>query len=160
MRVTQPFQREGGSVMDGKRRIRSKWLISDELWDEIEPLLPEVVNRHRFGGGRPRVPDRRVMEGILFVLRTGCQWKALDATCICSGSVAHSRFQTWRRAGVFKAFWRKELQKYDALRGIDWEWQSIDGSFAKAPIAGSKKNREKPDRSGKNRNQAIPSHRC
>jgi putative transposase len=142
-------------VKDRKRRTRSKWLISDELWNEIEPLIPKAINRHRFGGGRPRVPDRKAMEGILFVLRTGSQWKALDATCICSGSVAHSRFQTWCRMGVFKDFWKKELQKYDAIKGIDWKWQSVDASFAKAPVAGSKKNRQKPDRSGENRNEAI-----
>jgi transposase len=138
-------------MKDRRRRVRSKWLMSDELWDERQPLIPKVVNRHRFGGGRPRVPDRKAMEGILFVLRTGCQWHALDATGICSGSVAHSRLQAWRDAGVFKAFWRKELQKYDAITGSDWEWQSVDASLAKAPVAGSKKNGQKPHRSRKNR---------
>jgi transposase len=122
-----------------KDRVRSKWLISDELWHEIEPLLPEVKACHPWRGGRPRVPDRKAMEAIFFVLRTGCQWKALDATSICSGSVAHARFQTWRKAGVFKAFWKKGLHKYDQLKGIDWKWQSLDTSFAKAPLAGSKK---------------------
>lgn len=65
----------------------------DELWEKLEPLLPPLVNTHRFGGGRPRVPNRQCMDGIFFVLRTGCQWKALDATKICSGSTAHARFQ-------------------------------------------------------------------
>ena len=50
--------------------------ISDELWDVLEPLIPEHVNTHRFGGGRPRVPDRTCANGIFYVLRTGCQWKA------------------------------------------------------------------------------------
>ena len=62
--------------------------ISDELWEVLEPLIPEHVNTHRFGGGRPRVPDRTCANGIFYVLRTGCQWKALDATGICSGSTA------------------------------------------------------------------------
>lgn len=121
------------------RRARSKWLISEKLWQEIEPLLPRVVNHHRFGGGRPRVSDRRAMEGVFFVLKTGCQWKALDVTAICSASVAHDRFQQWRRAGVFHAFWKKELQKYDEAKGINWKWLSLDTSFAKAPLAGEKK---------------------
>ena len=54
--------------------------MPDELWRKIEPLLPERRNTHRFGGGRPRASDRRCMDGIFFVLRTGCQWKALSAT--------------------------------------------------------------------------------
>ena len=56
--------------------------ISDELWEVLAPLIPKRVNTHRFGGGRPRVPDRTCANGIFYVLRTGCQWKALDATGI------------------------------------------------------------------------------
>ena len=63
----------------------SSFQISDELWEVLAPLIPEQVNTHRFGGGRPRVPDRTCANGIFYVLRTGCQWKALDATGICSG---------------------------------------------------------------------------
>jgi Putative transposase of IS4/5 family (DUF4096) len=55
------------------------FLVSDELWERIKPLLPEHKNAHRFGGGRPRKDDRTCLDGILFVLRTGCQWKALSA---------------------------------------------------------------------------------
>ena len=54
------------------------FLMPDELWRKIAPLLPERKNTHRFGGGRPRASDRRCMDGIFFVLRTGCQWKALS----------------------------------------------------------------------------------
>jgi transposase len=79
------------------------------------------------------------MNGILFVLKTGCQWKALDATSICSGSVAHQRFQAWTKAGVFHDFWVKGLERYDEVKGIDWSWLSLDGTLNKAPVAGSKK---------------------
>ena len=74
--------------------------ISDELWEVLEPLIPEYVNTHRLGGGRLRVPDRTGANGICYVLRTGCQWQALDATGICSGSTAHLRFQQWVAAGA------------------------------------------------------------
>ena len=67
----------------------------------LEPLIPEHVNTHRFGGARPRVPDRTRANGIFYVLRTGCQWKALDATGICSGSTTHLLFQEWVAAEVF-----------------------------------------------------------
>lgn len=83
--------------------------ISEELWATLEPLLPVHVNTHRFGGGRPRVPDRQCLDGIFFVLRTGCQGKALDATGICSGSTAHARFQEWVQDGVFLTFWQAGL---------------------------------------------------
>ena len=67
--------------------------ISDELWEGLGLLIPKHVNTHRFGGGRPRDSDRTCADGIFYVLRTGCQWKALDATGICSCSTAHLCFQ-------------------------------------------------------------------
>ena len=78
------------------------------------------------GGGRLRVPDRTCANGIFYVLRTGCQWKALDATGICSGSTAHLRFQEWVAAGVFLELWRVGLESYDELKGLDWSWLSLD----------------------------------
>jgi transposase len=74
--------------------------ISDELWSKIEPLLPVPVNTHPRAGGKKRVPYRTGMNGLLFVIKTGCHRKSLDATGICSGSTAHLRFQEWRRDGV------------------------------------------------------------
>src|SRR3954462_3562480 len=75
--------------------------ISDELWAVLEPLLPAHVNTHRFGGGRPRTPDRRCADAIFYVLRTGCQWEALNATELCAKSTAYDRFCLWVEAGVF-----------------------------------------------------------
>jgi putative transposase len=118
--------------------------ISDELWAVLAPLLPVYVNTHRFGGGRSRVPDRKCANGIFYVLRTGCQWKALDQTEICSGSTAHLRFQEWVAAGVFLDLWRVGLEKYDELQGIDWSFLSMDGAMTKAPLGGEK-NRQKPN---------------
>lgn len=110
--------------------------ISDELWSVLEALLPEHVNTHRFGGGRPRKPDRVCADGIFYVLRTGCQWKALDATGICPASTAHDRFQQWAKAGVFLKLWQTGVMQFDELKGIDWEWLSMDGAMTKAPLAG------------------------
>ncbi len=122
-----------------------EWRIPDDLWAAIEPLLPEHPNTHRFGGGRPRTPDRACMEAILFVLRTGCQWKALDATRFCPGSTAHDRFQEWVRAGAFQTLWEHGLLSYDDWRGLDWSWLSMDGCMTKAPLGGEKDG-PKPDR--------------
>jgi transposase len=122
--------------------------IPDPMWERIAPLIPAPVKVHRFGGGASRIPDRVVLDAIFFVLRTGCQWHALDATGMCSGATAHRRFQEWENAGLFDALWAAALADYDAGVGIDWSFMSIDGSMGKArweaevrartrPIAGS-----------------------
>jgi len=132
--------------------------VSDEMWAKIKPLLPRHSNPHPELGGRPRVPDRRLMNGILFVLRTGCQWHALDATGICAGSTAHDRFTEWTKAGVFRKLWQQGLHEYDAFKGIDWQWQAMDGAMNKAPLGGEK-NRPQPHGSGQRRRQAKPADR-
>ena len=126
--------------------------VTDELWAVLHPLLPLHPNTHRFGGGRPRVSDRKCADGIFYVLRTGCQWKALDETDLCSGSTAHSRFQEWAGADVFLKFWQRGVAHFDELQGIDWAWLSLDGAMTKAPLGGEKKRRE-PDRSRQTRRQ-------
>src|SRR5512135_2484575 len=80
-------------------------------------------------GHNPRVDDRRAMDAIFLVLRTGCQWGALDATGICSHSSAHRRFQEWIAAGVFARVWPAGLEEYDRLEGIDWQWLAMDGAM-------------------------------
>jgi transposase len=107
--------------------------IPDDLWMEVQSLLPP--EKKRGTNGRPVVPFREVLDGILFVLRTGCQWKALPAE-YGSGSTCHRRFQEWVRKGVFQKLWMKLLERYDGLRGIRWEWQSLDSLTVKAPLGG------------------------
>ena len=78
---------------------------------------------------------RKVFEGIVFVLRTGCQWKALPKSEFGSASSIHKYFLDWKHQGVFTKLWRKGLAEYDEMEGIAWRWQSIDGSMVKAPLA-------------------------
>src|SRR5262245_43644458 len=127
-------------------RTTTGFRISDELWTVLEPLLPEHVNLHRFGGGRPRVPDRQCADAIFFVLRTGSQWEALNQTELCAKSTAHDRFQEWVEAGVFVKLWQSGVERFDELKGIDWAWLSMDGAMTKAPLGGEK-DRPKSDRS-------------
>jgi len=122
------------------------WRIPDILWEQMDLLIPEHQNTHRFGGGRPRTPDRVCADAVFFVLRTGCQWKALDATRFCPGSTAHDRFQEWVEAGVFLKFWEAGLLEYDYFKGIDWSWLSMDGCMTKAPLGGDKTGRNPTDR--------------
>ena len=111
------------------------WQIPDELWAKIAALLPPP-KPHPLGCHNPRVDDRKAMNAILFRLRTGCQWNALSATGICSSSSAHRRFQEWTQAGVFEKLWALGLDEYDALQGIEWTWQALDGTMTKAPLGG------------------------
>lgn len=114
------------------------WRIPEQLWAKIQPRLPKHHKPHPLGCHRKRVDDRAAMDAIFFVLRTGCQWNALNATGICSSSSAHRRFLEWVEAGVFEQLWREGLLAYDELKGIDWSWLSMDGAMTKAPLGGGK----------------------
>lgn len=129
------------------------WRISDELWARIEPLLPPG-KPHRFKGHNPAVSPRKALDAIFFVLRTGCQWNALNVTGICHSSSAHRAFQKWVKAGVFAEMWRQGLMEYDDLKGIDWEWLAMDGEMNKAPLGGEK-NRAESDGSRQTRGEAL-----
>ena len=76
-----------------------------------------------------------VFEAIVYVLRTGCQWKALPEERFGSASAIHKRFLEWERAGFFFALWQAGLAEYDEMEGIAWRWQSVDGALLKAPLA-------------------------
>jgi putative transposase len=108
--------------------------IPDALWRRIEPLIPP--EKPKPCGGRPRVDDRRIMAGILFRLRTGCQWQALPKD-FGSGPTCHRRFQQWERAGVFVRIYRELVRYYDGRRGIQWTWTSLDSATVKAPKGGT-----------------------
>ncbi len=135
---------DGSSERARHRTMAGVFRIPDEMWERIEPLIPAPAKAHRFGGGRRRVPDREVLDGIFFVLRTGSQWRALDATAICNGATAHRRFQEWQQAGFFEALWEQALRDYDAGVGIDWAWLSIDGSMGKARWEAGRRGATRP----------------
>jgi transposase len=88
---------------------------------------------------------REVANGIFYLLRTGCQWKALPPQ-FGAPSTVHRYFQEWSQRRIFHRFWKKCLQTYDMRRGIGWRWQALDGAMTKAPLGGEK-NRQKPHRS-------------
>ncbi|WP_088179263.1 IS5 family transposase [Geminisphaera colitermitum] len=120
-----------------------RWEVSDGLWERVEPLLPKEAQRdagkqykRRPGAGRPGVDKRKVFEAIVRVLRTGCQWNSITKGRDGVGSSSvHRYFQAWTKAGVFLELWRKGLAEYDEMEGIAWEWQSIDATQLKAPLA-------------------------
>jgi putative transposase len=107
------------------------WELSDEVWERAQPLLPPHKPRPR--GGRPPRDDRQMLGAILYVLRTGLRWNALPPE-IGASTTVYARFRAWERDGVFRRLWTADLQEFDELVGIDWEWQSLDGVMTKAPF--------------------------
>jgi len=142
-------------VRTANNRTTTGFRISDALWEVLQPLLPVHVNTHRFGGGRPRQSDRACADAIFYVLRTGCQWQALDQTELVAHSTAHDRFQEWVVAGVFLRLWQSGVACFDELQGIDWDWLSMDGAMTKAPLGGEK-NRSQSYRPRQSRRQTKP----
>ena len=137
--VDTPLQ---SAVEEERLGVDPLYQIPDALWERIEPLIPPHEKTTK--RGRPRMDDRKAMNGIFYVLRTGCQWKAFPRS-LGRKSTVHDRFQEWRRAGVFEGAWKESLLEYDAAKGIDWEWQSMDATMTKAPLGG-KKHRAEPYR--------------
>jgi transposase len=117
------------------------WEVTDDFWKRVEPLIPvrqrlsNQVYARKAGGGRKPKDPRLVFEAIVYVLRTGCQWKALPAERFGSASAIHARFLQWEKEGLFLTLWKSGLAEYDDLEGIAWRWQSIDGAMMKAPLA-------------------------
>jgi len=155
--MTQKTVKKSRTRRTRKVPYDDRWRIPDALWEKIEPLLPPG-KPHPLGCHNPPVAPRKAMDAIFFVLRTGCQWNALNATGICSSSSAHRWFQEWTKAGVFVQLWKMGLKEYDQRKGIGWRWQSLDAAMTKAPLGGGKK-RPQPDRQGQTRRQTQPSGR-
>jgi len=146
-----------------KTRVPS-WEVTDEFWERVEPLLPERARdpdreySRKPGAGRKPKSSRLVFEAVVYVLRTGCQWKAIPAERFGSASAVHRRFLEWQKAGVFEALWSAGLAEYDDLEGVAWRWQSIDGAMMKAPLAQEAVGPNPTDR-GKKWKQATPAGR-
>lgn len=137
------------------------WEVSDQFWKLVEPLIPvpqrdpHKTYHRKSGGGRKPMDHRRVFEAIVFVLRTGCQWKALPMKQFGSSSSIHAYFQKWERAGFFETLWRAGLAEYAEMEGIAWKWQCLDSATVKAPLARESVGPSPTDR-GKKWDQASP----
>jgi len=92
---------------------------------------------------------RKVFSAIVFVLRTGIQWKALPKERFGSPSAIHRYFLEWQDTGFFDKLWEMGLTEYDEVASIQWEWQSVDASNLKAPLAQESVGRNPTDRGKK-----------
>ena len=100
--------------------------LSDEQWEHLEPLLPPP--RHR---GRPRADDRKTLNGILYVLRTGCRWQDVPRE-FGSPATCWRRLKEWEEGGTWERIWRELLALLDGQEKLKWARAFLDGSFVPA----------------------------
>jgi transposase len=112
---------------------RCKPLLSDKQWKLIEPLLPTLPKSKK--GGRPWAPNRAVLEGILWILRTGARWQDLPDR-YPSPSTCWRRLQLWEEEEVWLEIWRAFLSTLDERKQLDWSEAFADGTFAPAKKGG------------------------
>jgi putative transposase len=134
------------------------WEAPDHLWERIEPiLLEEASPPPKSHGGRPRIDHRAAFNGIIFRLRSGCQWNRLPKQYGDDSSV-HRWFQRWCRNGTFEKIGAVLVEECDELGAVDWQWQAVDGMRGKARFGGGKDGQE-PHRPGQTRHEEEPAGR-
>ena len=117
------------------------WIVPDELWERIEPLLPAVPRRADHPGRR-RLDNRKVLCGILFVLYTGIPWEFLPQELgFGSGMTCWRRLRDWHDAGVWQRLHESLLAELNAAGALDWSKAVIDGSHVRALKGGPKRGR-------------------
>jgi transposase len=117
--------------LGGMPMASAPWIVSEELWELIEPLLSKK-ERSR-SGGRRRHPDRQTLSGILFVLHTGIAWRHLPAELgFGSGVTCWRRLDEWQRAGVWEKLHRLLLERLRAAGQIEWTRAVVDASHVQA----------------------------
>ena len=116
--------------------LETVWEMPDEAWERLERIL-----RERYPAaerGRPRADLRRVCNGIIFRLRSGCQWNRLPKM-FGDDSTVHRWFQRWAQDGVLEDLWAELVGACDELGGVQWKWQAADGVMGKSRFAGDKR---------------------
>ena len=135
--------------IEGVLVATAPWVVSDALWERIEPLLPRVERRFRYPG-RKRVPDRLALQGILFVLHTGIAWRHLPPELgFGGGSTCHRRMDEWQRAGVWERLHAVLLAELRAAGELEWSRAVVDGSHVQAKKGAPRRARARliePDR--------------
>lgn len=118
----------------------AKVILDDELWEIIEPLIPKKKRRFRYPGRKP-VPDREVLTGILFVLKTGIAWEDLPVEMGCgSGMTCWRRLRDWQKAGVWDRIHKVLLSRLRQAEQIDFSRAVVDSASVRAVFGGRKQD--------------------
>src|SRR4051794_31139028 len=138
-----------------RKPLGTIWEVPDELWRRIEPILRDFWPKKPTGR---RVANwRKMLNGILFRLRSGCQWDQLPER-FGPKSTVHDWFQRWAAGGVLEKIWAVLVAECDELGGVQWEWQSADAMLGKARFGGEK-DRQEPHRPREKGHQEEPADR-
>jgi putative transposase len=111
------------------------WEISDDLWEQIEAVLAE--HDPPKATGRKRIDQRKALNGIIFRVRSGCQWNHLPREFGDDSSV-HRTFQRWVSMGILERIWAQLTEQCGELGGVDWQWQAADTALGKARLGGTR----------------------
>ncbi len=122
------------------------WEVPDDVWNMIEPILAECYPAKP--KGHRRVDLRPVLNGIIFRLRTGCQWHQLPKE-FGDDNTVHRHFQHWCQRGILARLWAVLVEACDGLGGVDWPWQAADAAMGKARMGGDLVGRNPTDRGKK-----------
>ena len=125
------------------------WEVSDDLWQRVLPILQEFWPKK--ATGRRHADWRRALNGIIFRMRSGCQWERLPRR-FGPKSTVHDWSQRWCQGGVMHRIWEELVKGCDELKAVDWRWQAADGCMGKARFGGEKGG-EKPHGPGQEGHQ-------
>lgn len=128
------------------------WEVSDELWERVEPILARRYPPARTG--RPRADLRRVLDGVIYRMRSGCQWNQLPRE-FGANSTVHGWFQRFAADGVLREIWAALARECEALGALSWEWQAADGVMGKSRFAGDKRGPNPTDRAKSGTKKSI-----
>ena len=119
-------------MMGKKDTLPTIWEVPDDLWEQIHPLILEMDPPRTTG--RKRVDPRRMLDGIVFRMRSGCSGTACPGNWETTAPPPH--FQRWVELGVLERVWGVLVEECDELGGVEWEWQSADCAMGKARFGG------------------------
>jgi len=122
------------------RPLPTIWRVPDKLWECIVPMIEALDPPARTG--RPRAEARPILDGVIFRLRTGCQWNRLPER-FGDDSTIHRTFQRWLQRGVLDAVWAELVEQCEELGGLQWRWQAADTAMGKA-FGGAKQSAQTP----------------
>lgn len=137
----------------------AKPLVSDELWEHLSPCIPPPKPRPWGHPGRKRIADRKVLTGIVFVLKTGIPWEDLPQEMGCgSGMTCWRRLREWQEAGVWEKMHAVMVERLEHAELIDWSRAIADSSSLRA-VGGGEKDRPESHRPRQTRDEAPRRHR-
>ena len=119
--------------IENAKELPTIWRVPDELWDKIAPILARYDPPKTTG--RRRMDQRLALDGIIYRMRSGCQWNYLPKELGDDSSI-HRTFQRWERLDIFDLIWATLVQRCEELGGVNWEWQAADAAMGKARLGG------------------------